>query len=127
MVDSIDESPQPSQALLEQSVANWVNAWESQSLDAYFASYHPDFVPRNQDSVVAWKQNRERVIGRAQWIKLAMSDFEVVGQQGDTIEVQCWLGYESPTYRDKTLKKLLLREAEGVWLIVEEVNLEVRI
>ncbi len=40
-------------------------------LPGYFTSYHQDFIPRYQDSVVAWQENRRRVIGNAQAIRLA--------------------------------------------------------
>ena len=46
--------------------------------------------------------------------------------ENGVIEVHFWLAYESPSYADNTLKKLLLSNEAGSWLIVEEINLEVR-
>lgn len=129
-LDTTEQAVAESEAVIpeivEQSVERWVSAWENQTLESYFASYHSDFVPRYQDSVPAWRRNRERVIGNAEWIRLEMSEFQIIGQENGVIEVHFWLAYESPTYRDNTLKKLLLRNAAGSWLIVEEINLEVR-
>ena len=111
---------------LEQALERWVSAWENQDLDSYFSNYHAEFEPRYQNSQTAWRQNRQRVIGNAEWIRLEMRELEVIELIEDSIEVHFWLAYESPTYRDDTLKKLVLRRHEGAWLIIEEVNLEVR-
>jgi type II secretory pathway predicted ATPase ExeA len=113
-------------AQLEAAVLQWLTAWEAQSLDDYFASYHSGFTPRYHDSVAAWRNNRQRVIGGASSIKLTPSDFEHVGVEEGMQDVRLWLRYESPNYSDSTLKKLLLLEEEGVWKIVEEINLQVR-
>lgn len=111
---------------LESAVQQWLTAWESQSLDEYFASYHSGFTPRYHDSVTAWRNNRQRVIGGAASIKLTPSEFEHVGVEEGMQDVRLWLRYESPNYSDSTQKKLLMLEEEGAWKIVEEINLQVR-
>ncbi|MCH7816425.1 MAG: hypothetical protein IIC60_07640 [Proteobacteria bacterium] len=123
---SIEEESRITAAVIEQSVKRWISTWENRTLELYFASYHPDFVSRYHDTQAAWRRNRQRVIGNAQWISLEMTEFQIVSQNSDNIEVQFWLSYASPTYRDDTLKKLLLRKEAGAWLIVEEINLVVR-
>jgi hypothetical protein len=97
---------------LQQSVGQWIEAWQSQSLQDYFRHYHPEF--------------KERVIANAEWIRLEKSEFEVIGEEEGVIEVQFWLSYASPNYGDNTHKKLLLANADGQWRILEEINLEVR-
>lgn len=118
---------------VEQTVSNWVDAWEGQALDVYFSSYHSEFEPRYHNSRSEWRQSRERVIGNANRISLELSDFTIISEDSSSIEVHFWLAYQSPTYQDNTRKKLVLRkqsvstaEATDRWLIVEEVNLEVR-
>ena len=113
--------------LLRTVVLSWLQAWESQSLPAYFAHYHANFEPRYQDDQNAWRRNRERIIGNAEFIRLQMSDFAVVEYSQQQAEVHFWLRYQSGSYQDETLKKLVLVQAESNWLIVEEVNLEVRL
>lgn len=120
-------APIPGQGSPRSAVNAWVAAWQSQTLQAYFDAYHPDFEPRYQSSVTAWHRNRERVIGNADWIKLELTDFETVSTSSERVEVQFWLAYESASYRDETLKKLVLVPVQGRWLIIEEVNLEVRV
>ncbi len=111
---------------LESSVESWLLAWQSQSLENYFASYHSQFMPRYQDSLDAWRSNRQRVIGNANSITLQMTDFEHVGMEEGLQDVRFWLRYQSPNYSDNTQKKLLMDEEEGSWKIVEEINLQVR-
>lgn len=117
----------------EQMVNAWVDAWQNQELEQYFASYDENFVPRYHRSKSAWRSNRERVIGNASQISLEISDFVMVSEDGETIEVHFWLAYKSPTYADDTRKKLILRRVPASntlaasWLILEEINLEVRV
>ena len=111
---------------LEQVVDTWVSAWREQDLDAYFASYHGSFQPRYRDNVEAWRRYRQRVIGGAEWIRLQMRELRLVESSEDSVEVHFWLDYESPTYADQTLKKLVLARQDEAWLILEEINLEVR-
>ena len=55
-----------------------------------------------------------------------MTDFQLIGIEAGMLEVQFWLRYESPTYSDNTLKKLLMQQEDGEWRIMEEINLQVR-
>lgn len=104
----------------------WVAAWETQNVEGYLEAYHPEFRPRYFDSRNEWRRTRERNIARPEWIRLALSDVEVTESSESEAELVFWLGYESPTYRDRTRKRVVLTELEGRWLISEEVNLEVR-
>ena len=111
----------------------WLEAWEGQDLEQYFASYDVDFVPRYHRSKSAWQGNRERVIGDANQIRLEMSDFELISEDAEIMEVHFWLAYSSPSYRDDTHKKLILEKlptgnGSGLRLVIlEEINLEVRV
>lgn len=116
----------PDIAVLEQVVSDWVVAWQDKALTEYFASYHSGFIPRYQDTQAEWRSNRRRVIGNAEWIRLEMTEFQLIGIEAGMLEVQFWLRYESPTYSDNTLKKLLMQQEDGEWRIMEEINLQVR-
>lgn len=110
----------------EALVNSWVTAWRGQNLEGYFGFYHDRFIPRYHNSRSAWRDNRERVIGNAAGIELAMYDFLLVSESDEEVEVHFWLDYRSPTYQDQTRKKLVLAPSAQDWLIVEEINLEVR-
>ncbi|MFT4748599.1 MAG: type II secretory pathway predicted ATPase ExeA [Pseudohongiellaceae bacterium] len=113
-------------ATVRARVDSWVSAWQQQSLEGYFASYSPEFEPRDNDSVARWRASRTRVIGNAQWIRLTLSDYEIIKESANSIEIHFWLDYESPTYSDSTKKKLVLGNDSGNWMILEEINLQVR-
>ena len=66
------------------------------------------------------------MFSNARSIQLGMTEFEIIASTPQRIEVQFWLDYASATYKDSTQKKLILEEQDGRWLIVEEVNLQVR-
>ena len=128
-VDAVVESAPgavPDVGMLQEFVATWVDAWQSQSMEAYFAAYHSNFEPRYQDTQAAWRRSRRRVIGNADWIELELSDFQYIGEEAGVVEVHFWLNYRSPTYQDETQKKLLLAQEAGTWRILEEINLQVR-
>ena len=108
------------------TIDTWLDAWAAQDMDGYFASYDTAFEPRYDATLNRWRRNRTRVITNAGSITLNLSEFSVVTEDESTVEVNFWLDYESPTYSDSTLKKLVLSKASGSWLILEEVNLRVR-
>jgi type II secretory pathway predicted ATPase ExeA len=113
-------------ATVRARVDSWVSAWQQQSLEGYFASYSPEFEPRDNSSVARWRASRTRVIGNAQWIRLTLSDYEIIKESANSIEIHFWLDYESPTYSESTKKKLVLGNDSGNWMILEEINLQVR-
>jgi len=130
-----EADPAPAEAMVtdsRQMVENWIDAWQGQNLDEYFASYDAGFVPRYHRNKEAWRSNRERVIGSASQITLELSDFMIVSEDEESIEVHFWLAYRSPSYRDDTRKKLILKKLPATnqsaekLLILEEINLEVR-
>lgn len=128
-VQEVQEQAQAGDSMvvqLESAVRDWLDAWQSQSINDYFDSYHSEFEPRYQDSVQAWRANRQRVIGNAASISLELSDFEHLGTENGMQDVRFWLRYASPNYSDNTQKKLLMLEEEGRWKILEEINLQVR-
>ncbi|MFT7470838.1 MAG: type II secretory pathway predicted ATPase ExeA [Kiritimatiellia bacterium] len=140
-LQSVSIESLPSESVAQQSaplspqqvVQVWLEAWEGQDLEQYFASYDDDFVPRYHRSKSAWQSNRERVIGNASQISLEMSDFVLISEDAETMEVHFWLAYSSPSYRDDTRKKLILKklpasDRSGARLVIlEEINLEVRV
>ncbi len=117
----------------QQLIQHWLDAWEGKDLERYFASYDENFEPRYHNNRAAWIRNRERVIGNASQISLTMSEFELISEDTETIEVRFWLAYRSPGYKDDTRKKIILRklpaDAQGVarLVILEEINLQVRV
>jgi MSHA biogenesis protein MshM len=124
---AVESEPLVAQAQTYREVIDeWLVAWADRDMEGYFASYDQQFEPRYDDTLNLWRRNRTRVITNASSIKLNLSEFSLVAEDDTTVEVNFWLDYESPTYSDSTLKKLVLSNQTGRWLILEEVNLQVR-
>ena len=135
-IESLPSEPAASESVLlspQQVVQGWLDAWEGQDLEKYFASYDNDFVPRYHRSKSAWQSNRERVIGNASQISLELSDFMIISEDAESIEVHFWIAYSSPNYKDDRRKKLVLKklpasdQGAARLVILEEINLEVRV
>ncbi len=109
----------------EQTLSNWVTAWQSRQLDAYFSFYHSDFFPRGFDSVSAWQENRRRNIGNRDWIQMQVSELSTNTIAERVTELQFWLLYQSAAYSDRTHKKIIMRLTDDGWQITEEINLEI--
>jgi hypothetical protein len=109
----------------EQTLRNWITAWQSRQLDAYFSFYHSDFFPRGFDSVSAWQENRRRNIGNREWIQMQVSELSTNTIAERVTELQFWLLYQSAAYSDRTHKKIIMRLTDDGWQITEEINLEI--
>lgn len=118
-------SSEPLQSSPEQTLQDWITAWQARDLDAYFSFYHAEFFPRGFDSVSAWRENRRRNIGNREWIEMQVSELSINSIAERTTELQFWLAYQSPGYSDRTLKQVLMRLTDQGWLITQEINLEI--
>jgi type II secretory pathway predicted ATPase ExeA/ketosteroid isomerase-like protein len=104
-------------------LGSWLDSWQHQDIDAYFAHYHPDFKSSLHASRDAWQQDRSRKITRPLAIQIHLLNLQVmsVGTRDSELELQ--MEYHSTYYADRTVKDLrLARGAAGQWLIIEERN-----
>jgi hypothetical protein len=109
----------------EQTLQNWIAAWQARDVEAYFAFYHAEFFPRGFDSVSAWQENRRRNISNREWIAMQVSELSIDDIAERTTELQFWLDYQSPGYSDRTRKQVLMRLTDEGWRITQEINLEI--
>ena len=109
----------------EQTLQNWIAAWQARDVDAYFSFYYDEFFPSGFDSVSAWQENRRRNISNREWIEMQISELSIKNIAESTKELQFWLSYQSPGYSDRTLKQVLMRQTDQGWLITQETNLEI--
>ena len=116
----------PSPGELETVVSQWLDAWQSQNLDAYFSYYHTDFAPLYQDTLGVWREDRSNSVTNPAAITINTDDFTVTGDAINGISVQFWMNYSSPSYSDRTRKELVLgRDTDGQFRILQEINREV--
>ncbi len=109
---------------VEEFIAAWTTSWQNKDVDAYLASYHPDFTPPQDASREAWEAQRRRVITSAADIMVAADAPESIREAQDGMRlVRFWLNYSAANYADRTLKELLLAPVDGTWRIRIETNL----
>jgi MSHA biogenesis protein MshM len=109
---------------VEEFIAAWTTGWQNKDVDAYLASYHPDFTPPQDASREAWEAQRRRVITNAVDIMVSADAPESIREAQDGMRlVRFWLNYSAANYADRTLKELLLAPVDGTWRIRIETNL----
>lgn len=115
--------PQAAPSGMERAVLlaleNWRKAWARQDLAGYLATYVSDFQgdSPNRD---AWRKLRESRMGQSAGLDIRLSDIKVLPLTEQSVRVQFRQEYQSQTYRDVTLKSLLLVIENGRWLIQQE-------
>jgi len=114
---------QPAPASVEDSLKSWIAGWAAQDIESYFDGYHKDYFPRYQASVEEWKEKRRSGIRLPEWIKMELSEFEIIESSAEQQTVRFWLSYCSPTYSDRSHKELVMRLVDNQWLILREMTL----
>jgi hypothetical protein len=106
-------------------IRDWLMAWQDQDVDNFFSYYHTDFAPLYQDTLAAWRAERQDRISRPSSIMIELEDFMVEETSRIGTKVSFWMNYESPNYADRTLKEVLIGpDVDGRWRILQEYNQE---
>jgi outer membrane protein TolC len=113
-------APSKPQAEILRSLDQWAAAWAAKNLDAYLAFYAPDFVPAQGVGLEEWRRVRAARLSRPGDIKVTVSNPVVTLDSKERATVRIEQGYESPAYRDSTVKELAWSWQSGRWLIREE-------
>ncbi|MEQ8427464.1 MAG: tetratricopeptide repeat protein [Gammaproteobacteria bacterium] len=105
---------------VERAVNDWADAWSDQDVDRYLGSYAKEFVPDDNQSLSAWKEERRIRLKSPEYIKVTLSDIKVDLHGKDYAEVRFQQRYQSDTYGDEVTKQLLMRKYDDTWLITQE-------
>ena len=123
--EQIDEAPGALNVVLAESISEWLDAWASGNINAYFAAYDQNFVPSYIESIELWEaQRRSRIAGNS-GISTAFDRLELLQSSDTEATVRFWLNYSSDTYADETLKELTFHKEGTRWYILEERNIDV--
>ena len=102
-------------------VEHWRQAWVSRNIEAYLASYSPDFVPANGQSRTDWAAARQKNLSGKSDISVKISPLRVERLDNDQAKVVFLQDYASGTYRESAKPKtLLLVRAGADWQIAGE-------
>lgn len=103
----------------------WADAWSAQDVEGYLAAYGPDFQPGDGMSRERWESVRRIRLKKPKWIKVSLSDFKIRAEADDSVVVELMQEYRSNTYRDRSLKRFVLVERDGLWRIRSEEDLKI--
>ncbi len=107
---------------LEATVTDWARAWSRKDVEAYLASYGPEFRPLSGMSHAAWQDERRARLTRPGPIEVEISNLAIELVASDRARARFDQTYASASYRDRVRKVLeLVRQAEGWKIIREEV------
>lgn len=100
------------------AVNEWAQAWRSRDVQAYLAFYDPNFQNR-----VAFARQKQRVIGRAEFIEVKISQLKLTPLDNGSTEARFVQTYRSDTFENQTLKRQVWQVgSDGRLRIVEETS-----
>ena len=111
---------------LMNTISSWADAWQSQLPDQYIAHYSRDYQPVDYPTREAWIESRRSRLLEPEYIKLQLLEFRIQELTEKRAVTHFKLVYERPDYADVTDKELVFSIVNGLWLITEENNLEVK-
>jgi hypothetical protein len=102
----------------------WMNAWQSQNFDNYSRFYSDSFRGK-QSSHKKWLAWRKKRIEKPKWIKLSRSNIKRLSNDSKAYVISLTLSYASPSYKDKTIKRMTFNQSPSGYKITKEENLKV--
>ncbi|MEM7195974.1 MAG: tetratricopeptide repeat protein [Pseudomonadota bacterium] len=117
------DSPSSASTMEQQLVIflrSWIDGWTSKNPNLYFAHYSDEFKPQNQPNLEAWIARKTRIINKAEYIDIELTDVEFQTTSRDSVTVAFTQEYESDTYSGTDKKQLDLKIYDGRWLIMAE-------
>lgn len=101
----------------------WSAAWSAQAVDVYLSFYHQHYKPTNGMSRRSWEQSRRYRLKKPDWIKISLSDFNVMKNTGKQAVVSFKQAYRSNSFRDVSDKQMILIYTDDGWRIYREKSL----
>jgi hypothetical protein len=101
------------------AMRQWLAAWQSKQLDAYFASYVAGF-QGDLASQAAWQKARSTRITSKTKININAYDVSVTPIDAQQMQVSFTQAYVSPKFTNLVKKTLLMVNNNGRWLIAKE-------
>ena len=107
-------------AAVNAALLAWAKAWSARDVNAYLATYAPDFVPEGGLSRATWEQQRRDRITRPSRIAVRASNPQLVPVGDDRVRVSFVQDYQSDTFSDQVNKVLEFKQVGGSYKIVRE-------
>ncbi|AAZ97077.1 conserved hypothetical protein [Thiobacillus denitrificans ATCC 25259] len=118
------EQAAPVDAALLKALTEWADAWSRRDSEAYFAAYDAHFVPDDGASREAWRRRKLQAFDATKALEVKVDAPAAERTEEGAVALTFKQFFRSDTYRDAVLKRLLMVERDGRWLIVEEKVLQ---
>lgn len=121
---SVSNPSPPAQAAESLAIAQmrqWIKAWRTKDLPAYFASYAPGY-KGDMPSADAWQKARTQRIKTKEKIDINAYDIQEKSLGTDEVQLKFTQAYVSNTFTDMTQKTLVMLNKQGRWLITKETT-----
>lgn len=115
--------PESSAESPETILQAWSAAWSAQAVDVYLSFYHKHYKPANGMSRRSWEQSRRYRLKKPSWIKISLSDLNVMKNTGKQAVVSFKQAYSSNSFRDVSDKQVVLIYTDDGWRIYREKSL----
>ena len=112
------------ESLLVEQVADWARAWSSKDFESYAEFYDLEF-RGNLPSHQAWLDYRRQRIIRPDDINVEVSNIKIEWRGDDRALLDFEQAFESSTYKDRVVKRLVFSKRDSEWKITEEWVLSV--
>lgn len=112
------------ETLLVDQVKGWAEAWSGKDFDSYTGYYDPEFrgdLPSHR----AWIDYRRKRVLRPGAIRVEVSNVKIDRRGDNRVLLDFEQAFESPTYSDRVLKRLVFGKRDSEWKITEEWVLSV--
>ena len=129
MAAAVSDAEVPEAVLTElffnELTSSWLNAWQDQNIEEYFAYYDVKFRPSYFVSQALWRVNRHDRILNADNIRIRFDRFVITKAFDESVTTRFWMRYETGEYGDETLKEVRWKLTDEGWKIDLERNREV--
>ena len=103
------------------AVNSWAQAWSSQNVNKYFASYGAGFKPAKGESRKAWEQQRKERITKPSSINVELSNINITSVDSDNAKVRFKQSYRADGKPISTTKTLVMKKDGDNWFIEQEI------
>lgn len=110
--------------VLIETLKNWSNAWSQKQFGSYINAYSANY-SGDRTSHQAWVDYRRSRILKPGTIKVGLTNFKIKSVSESLAIIDFHQSFESPTYRDKVVKRIHLKKINNNWKISRESTVAV--
>lgn len=114
-------APSASEQAIRDAVTHWAQAWASQNVEQYLASYAKDFKTPGGESRSHWENTRRERINKPARIEVSLSNVQLQIENEHQAKVRFTQFYHAGSLSQRTSKQLIMVQQQGHWLIQQEL------